>query len=709
MARRKKNQQDMGDAPEMELESQTETSGMSDPEDDEEDARADMVSEVRSDAEVLWDDPPGWDSGPDSDGLDEGDVPLSPEEAGDLDTNSSSDDLDEGDVPFSPDEAGESDPDAGDAAEPDDIENAGNGKKKRKKEKSERKRRGGLFHRKNKNAEAPAAESTDEPEEPGEEPDAPVEQAAVEKPERKRRGGLFGRKDKNEPDPEPVVEMSDEPEIPEEPDDAPVERMMAETSPQERKPRFSPFGRKKKREEPVAAIEQDDEPEPEPDDAGDDGLSDDMTDIAGAMASAGTGRKPKKPKRKPRNDKPERQFTNPVDAVMAMDEPKRQMVFTWGCVTAGICAVLLIVIGTVVTCRMFGTRPSPAIAGNPGNGNYYYDESGKMHVNVHITREPDTQVTVYVLPDGTVTTEKPEDGSMSGVKTVVLYVDSEGNISDKPPEKPDSSKITLYLDENGALSEHQPSTGLWKQVDVTVGPDGVVSVEQGGGDMPVGNSGPLELWVTRDGKILTEDPGDGTASKATVDLNADGTASVKQEPPKTSLYLDEDGNLTAHQPSTGLWKQVDVTVNPDGTISVGHDNGEMSISDLGPLELWVTPDGKILTEDPGDGSVSKATVNLNSDGTASVEQEPPSHGSNASGSYLYKDEAEILAEAEQRRKEGKGWYLDTDRIYTVQRGDTLSYLSGRLGFSVDFLAMYNNIADKNLIITGESLRYPAVE
>lgn len=46
-------------------------------------------------------------------------------------------------------------------------------------------------------------------------------------------------------------------------------------------------------------------------------------------------------------------------------------------------------------------------------------------------------------------------------------------------------------------------------------------------------------------------------------------------------------------------------------------------------------------------------------------------------------------------------------IYLVKKGDTLSGISGIVGYSVDELAKYNHIKNVNRIYTGESLRIPA--
>lgn len=48
-------------------------------------------------------------------------------------------------------------------------------------------------------------------------------------------------------------------------------------------------------------------------------------------------------------------------------------------------------------------------------------------------------------------------------------------------------------------------------------------------------------------------------------------------------------------------------------------------------------------------------------------------------------------------------------VYIVKKGDTLSFISGIVGYSVDELAEYNEISNVNLIYTDESIRIPAGE
>ena len=50
--------------------------------------------------------------------------------------------------------------------------------------------------------------------------------------------------------------------------------------------------------------------------------------------------------------------------------------------------------------------------------------------------------------------------------------------------------------------------------------------------------------------------------------------------------------------------------------------------------------------------------------------------------------------------------ITPDRIYLVQKGDTLSKISGMVSFSVDELAEYNHIKNVDLIYEGEALRIP---
>lgn len=231
---------------------------------------------------------------------------------------------------------------------------------------------------------------------------------------------------------------------------------------------------------------------------------------------------------------------------MRADDQKRQTVFACACVVAGFCGITGVIFGTAAVCSRLGQPQQAAMAGSPGvvQGYYqqggqdiWYDAGGRMHVNVHITREPDKEINIYIDQDGNVSTEEPGEPS-----------------------------------------------GLADPVTEPTGSDG----EQGG----------------------TDAAGDG----------------------------DNTGEA-----NTGA-------------------NGE------------------------GEGGTKP---------------------SDAPDAQVPKTEAELLAEMEARRSNGGSGYSETDVQYVVRRGDTLSAISNDTGFSVDFLAAYNSIADKNLIITGEILRYPS--
>lgn len=367
-------------------------------------------------------------------------------------------------------------------------------------------------------------------------------------------------------------------------------------------------------------------PDPDPDAAPEDAGSQD-DDVLAGMSRTDRPAKPRAKQaraRRPAAEKPVRAM-----AVDFRDEAVRQVAFTCGCVTAGFCAVLLVIFGTVFVCRTFQAKPAPVLAAPAGSENVYYDAGGRMHVNVYMQKDPDTEITVYVLPDGTVTTEKPAESG--GVRVVTMYVGEDGSVSSEPPEK----------------------------------------------------------------KPDPEPP-------------------EPEMPGSQVLYLDKDGQLVAEKPAEGPWRPITVITTADGQTDVIpgelQDVPEIASEEpepVPPLVLYIMPDGTVSTTDPG-GDARKFTVDLNGDGPKITQDEPvqpdPPVEKNP---YEGMDEASILAEAERRRKSGGPMFLDTDESYHIIWGDTLGELSKRFGFSVDFLAAYNEIQDKNLILAGGTLRYPS--
>lgn len=225
---------------------------------------------------------------------------------------------------------------------------------------------------------------------------------------------------------------------------------------------------------------------------------------------------------------------------MRADDQKRQTMFACACVVAGFCGIAGVIFGTAAVCSRIGQPQPLAVAAPPsvvagqGSQEVWYDAAGQMHINVHITREPDKEVNIYIDQDGNVSTEKPLEGADA--------------------QTPD--------------------------------PSGADGTENG-------------------------EPGDSC--------------------------------------------QEDVQTDPD--------EGDSS----------------------QDGSGQSTTES----------GEPP------------RSEEELLAEMQARKDAGGSGYAETDEQYVVKQGDTLSKISGRTGFSVDFLAAYNGLRDRNMIITGEILRYPS--
>jgi LysM repeat protein len=69
-------------------------------------------------------------------------------------------------------------------------------------------------------------------------------------------------------------------------------------------------------------------------------------------------------------------------------------------------------------------------------------------------------------------------------------------------------------------------------------------------------------------------------------------------------------------------------------------------------------------------------------------------------------EADYLQQQQERIAAGQGRYADTDNRYTIQWGDTLTKISRQTGYSISFLAEYNNISNPDLIIVDHYIYYP---
>lgn len=173
------------------------------------------------------------------------------------------------------------------------------------------------------------------------------------------------------------------------------------------------------------------------------------------------------------------------------------------------------------------------------------------------------------------------------------------------------------------------------------------------------------------------------------------------DPSDMNVYYDQAGRMHVN---VYLTKQPDMDINIriDGegnvtTETVPRDEGQVPQDP--PAQEPATD-----TQEPAGGE--DAVPDGNGQDPAAGAVQDTGDGDQTGGQ---KTEQELLDEQAARRQEGGSGYLESDAQYVVERGDTLTKVSHRTGFSVDFLAAYNGLADKNLIITGEVLRYPSFE
>lgn len=185
----------------------------------------------------------------------------------------------------------------------------------------------------------------------------------------------------------------------------------------------------------------------------------------------------------------------------------------------------------------------------------------------------------------------------------------------------------------------------------------------------------------------------------------DSSLPVDLNDPNVRIHYDENGRMVV---------DVYLTKEPVTDVDVNIHDGNNGDTDTENPEAD-KPDDPV-TEDSGDsgesgdggdpGESDDPTGTENPEGDAEVQNPDQSETSPATGEFT--PSAGMTDEERAFLESAGGKYLDTDTVYTIQPGDTLTKISGMTGFSVDFLAEYNHIADKNLIIAYASLRYPTL-
>lgn len=122
-----------------------------------------------------------------------------------------------------------------------------------------------------------------------------------------------------------------------------------------------------------------------------------------------------------------------------------------------------------------------------------------------------------------------------------------------------------------------------------------------------------------------------------------------------------------------------------------------------------------MPNDRGDDNDEVAVDEPSTDGTSLVDQSVDDISSTEDTSVQASD-TEVSADDSEAVT--YPYYIGTEfvvvdpegnMIYFVKKGDTLSAISGIVGYSVDELAEYNHIKNVNLIYINESLRIPAEE
>lgn len=184
-------------------------------------------------------------------------------------------------------------------------------------------------------------------------------------------------------------------------------------------------------------------------------------------------------------------------------------------------------------------------------------------------------------------------------------------------------------------------------------------------------------------------------------LAAGSTQQVDLSDPNIRVTYATDGTM-----------YVDVYVHNDNTSKVYVNTGDQDNKPLdegGNFEGITEEDQKPDENQNPDGDQQQPgtteEVTENSDNTDTEDNDKPAD-----------DPGTTDPDVDEKPDAGDGTTVDDgtasvtpsgdDVVYDIVWGDTLTKLSQMTGYSVDFLAEYNHIADPNLIYAGSTLRYP---
>lgn len=184
---------------------------------------------------------------------------------------------------------------------------------------------------------------------------------------------------------------------------------------------------------------------------------------------------------------------------------------------------------------------------------------------------------------------------------------------------------------------------------------------------------------------------------------ADSTQQVDLSDPNIRVTYGVDGTM-----------YVDIYVNDKDNFDltgVNVNGGQSESSD--PLDHGGENDGESSSTTESNNSSDNKTEEQSTESSDNKTEDEGSTNNDISSELGNNDtqkpsNGDSSMTDEEREILLSGKYLDTDKVYIVVWGDTLTEISNEVGFSVDFLAAYNHIENPNLIYASESLRYPSL-
>lgn len=159
-------------------------------------------------------------------------------------------------------------------------------------------------------------------------------------------------------------------------------------------------------------------------------------------------------------------------------------------------------------------------------------------------------------------------------------------------------------------------------------------------------------------------------------------AQMKAEEQKAKNALEDKLNISIHDDGTIINKDDTSDSNPIDSNAIGSNSANVNKVDKSDSDYYYTDDNGqsiIHVDDNGDKTTYHICTTCSECGAVTNSGDKCSK----CGSDLYK-------------------YV----VYQVNKGDTLSKISGEVGASVDSIAHLNEIDNVNLIYAGESLRIP---